>query len=367
MAGTESTCGIFDRDPHYRPSPPFAAKGPHLMRGQRIVWPAPGRAILEEFEVPAPKPNEVLLETEYSVVSAGTEKAWLLAKPNASGPFPQYPGYSAAGRVLDVGATVKSCQPGDRVVAYHSPHTSHSLKQERDLVRIENSALPANEAAFTIIAAMSLQGIRKARIELGETVMVMGQGLLGLCATQLARLSGALPVIALDLDPERRNLALKLGADFALSPLADDFSETFRALTDGQGANAIIEVTGVPVAMNQALACAAWQGRIVALGCSREKTDGIDFYQQVHKPGVAIIGAHNFVRPRHDSSPGHWTMRDDLRALLRLLSSERLQVRPMISEQVSPEQAPAVYSRLAEAAFPPLGIVFDWQKKETQP
>ncbi|MDX9979092.1 MAG: zinc-binding alcohol dehydrogenase [Lentisphaeria bacterium] len=337
------------------------------MKGIRIVWPAPGQAAVEEFDIPAPTPDTVLLETECSVLSAGTEKAWLLAKPNTSGQFPQYPGYSAAGRVLDVGANVKEFHPGDRVVAYHSAHASHTVKHPRDLVRIEDAAVPANEAAFTIIAAMSLQGVRKARIELGETVLVMGQGLLGLFATQLARLSGGLPTIALDLDEKRRRLAIELGADHALSPQAGDFTETFRALTGGKGANAVIEVTGVAAAMNLALECAAGQGRIVALGCSREKADGVDFYQQVHKPGVAIIGAHNFVRPAHDSSPGHWTMRDDLRALLRMIAAGRLHVRPMISEQVSPEQAPAIYRRLVETDCPPLGIVFGWQDKEPKP
>jgi threonine dehydrogenase-like Zn-dependent dehydrogenase len=224
--------------------------------------------------------------------------------------------------------------------------------------------MPAAEAAFTIIAAMSLQGIRKAHIEIGESVMVMGQGLLGLFATQLARWNGGLPVIALDLSPERRELALELGADHAFSPLAEDFPEALRNVTDGQGANAIIEVTGVTDAMHQALACAAPQGRIVALGCSRELANGVDFYQQVHKPGVVIIGAHNFVRPTYESSPGHWTMRDDLRTLLRMISGGRLRVRPMISEIVSPEQAPAVYQRLVETVSPPLGIVFDWQNEE---
>ena len=336
------------------------------MRGRRIVWPAPGRAEVEEFEVPPPLPGTVLLGTEYSVLSAGTEKAWLLARPNTSDRFPQYPGYSAAGRVLAVGPDVKELRPGDRVVAYHSAHATHTVKQVRDLVRIDDENTRAEEAAFTIIAAMSLQGVRKARIELGESVLVMGQGLLGLFATQLARLDGGLPVVALDLSSERQKLALELGADHAFSPLDADFPARLRALTGGRGANAIIEVTGSPAAMNQALDCAAPQGRIVALGCSREITRGIDFYQQIHKPGVAIIGAHNFVRPQHDSSPGHWTMRDDLRALLAMLAAGRLRVGPMISEIVSPDQAPAVYQRLAETPCPPLGTVFAWQDKETE-
>lgn len=337
------------------------------MKGRRIVWPAPGQAEIEDFEVPAPTADTVLIETHASVVSAGTEKAWLLAKPNTSQRFPQYPGYSAAGRVLAVGANVQGLRPGDRVVAYHSNHASHSVKDPRDLVRIEDDAVPAAEAAFVVIAAMSLQGVRKARLELGESVAVMGLGLLGLFATQLARLDGALPVIALDIVDERRRLALQLGADHALPPAAPDFVAGFRALTGGHGADVVIEVTGSTPAMQQALACVAPHGRVVALGCSREPADGIDFYRDVHRPGVVIIGAHNMVRPAHDSSPGHWTMRDDMRALLRLLGAGRLAVRPMISEEVAPDQAPAVYRRLVETPAAPLGVVFLWQDREVSP
>lgn len=85
-------------------------------------------------------------------------------------------------------------------------------------------------------------------------------------------------------------------------------------------------------------------------------------------PGTALIEtAHNFVRPEHDSSPGHWTMRDDVLTVLCLLAAGRLRVQPMISEVVSPEQATAVYHRLAETECPPLGVVFDWQGKDANP
>jgi len=82
----------------------------------------------------------------------------------------------------------------------------------------------------------------------------------------------------------------------------------------------------------------------------------------VHHEGVSLIGAHTFVRPQVDSYPGYWTTRDDYRALLSLIAAKRLAVRPIISEIVSPEFAPAVYTRLAEEKQPPLGIVFDWSQ-----
>ena len=100
---------------------------------------------------------------------------------------------------------------------------------------------------------MGLGGVRKLEIELGESAMVMGLGLLGIFAIQFCRLNGAYPVIAADLNPARRELALQLGADYAFDPSAPDFVEQVKAVTGGKGVRATVEVTGVSVAMKQAL------------------------------------------------------------------------------------------------------------------
>ncbi|NUP99694.1 MAG: alcohol dehydrogenase, partial [Armatimonadetes bacterium] len=115
-------------------------------------------------------------------------------------------------------------------------------------------------------------------------------------------------------------------------------------------------------ALQQALDCVAREGRIALLGCTRIPDVPIDFYRHVHLTGVTLVGAHTFVRPRVDSRPGYWTTRDDYRTLLAFLSAGRLQVRPIISEVVSPEAASEVYARLAEQPQPPLGVVFDWSR-----
>jgi 2-desacetyl-2-hydroxyethyl bacteriochlorophyllide A dehydrogenase len=312
--------------------------------------------------MPPVKPDEVLIETEYSVISAGTEKANLIAQPNTLNRFPQYPGYSATGRIVETGAEVRSVQAGDRVICYHTGHASHAVKPAEGLVKIEDHAISSKEAAFVVIASMSLQGLRKANLQLGESVMVMGQGLLGLFAVQLAQLSGGLPVIAADLNETRRGLALRLGADYALCPTDERFNEIVEQATQGRRVNAVIEVSGAARALNQALACTARQGRVILLGCTRISNESVDFYRDVHKPGISIIGAHNFVRPAHDSYPGYWTRQDDYKTLLRLLAMGKLQVSPLISETVAPEpeQVAAVYKRLIEQPHSPLGIVFDW-------
>ncbi|MFO7948051.1 MAG: zinc-binding alcohol dehydrogenase [Armatimonadota bacterium] len=332
------------------------------MTGHYIVFESIATAVLKPFEVPEPQAGEVLLEKEYTVISAGTERANLMNLPNTSGGFPYRPGYCGVGRVITVGDGVQNAAIGDRALAEFSGHRSHAIHRAADLVIVSDDRIETIEAAFVIIAAMGLQGVRKLKLELGESAMVIGLGLLGIFATQLAKIDGAIPVIVSDFDPKRRELALNLGADHAFSPDEENILEKVTDLTYGNGPDAIVEVTGSAAALQDALKYVARQGRISLLGCTRISDVNIDYYKYIHKPGVTLIGAHTFVRPKHDSYPGYWTTRDDYRTLLALIAAGRLQVKPIISEIVSPESAPEIYKRLAEEKHPPLGIVFDWKQ-----
>ena len=330
------------------------------MTGHYVVFERIANAVLKPFDVPEPGAGQVLLENDYTVISAGTERANLMNLPNTSGSFPYYPGYCGVGRVIALGDGVEGVRVGDRALVNFTGHRSHALQSAADLTLVGDDRIESLDAAFVVIAAMGLQGVRKLRVELGESVMVIGLGLLGIFAAQLARIDGAIPVIVSDLDPKRRDLALRLGADHAFSPDEENISEKVKELTGGKGADAIVEVTGIAAALQQALTCVARKGRISLLGCTRIPDANIDFYRYVHLTGVSLIGAHTFVRPQVESSPGYWTAKDDYRTLLALITAGRLQVRPIISEIVSPERAPEIYTRLAEEPHPPLGIVFDW-------
>ena len=332
------------------------------MTGRYIVFESIGKAVLKEFEVRQPKAGEVLLENEYTVVSAGTERANLMNLPNTSLKFPYHPGYCGIGQVIAVGDGVENAKVGDRALASFSGHRSHAVQRASDLTVVKDDQIESLDAAFVVIAAMGLQGVRKLQLQLGESAMVIGLGILGVFAAQVAALDGAIPVIVSDFDKKRRNLALTLGADHAFSPDEENLPEKIRELTYGKGADGIVEVTGAAVALQQALTYVAFQGRISLLGCTRVSDASIDFYKHVHQRGVSLIGAHTFVRPKVDSYPGYWTAQDDFRTLLALIGAGKLQVRPIISEVVSPEYAPAVYTRLAEDASPPIGIVFDWKR-----
>ena len=332
------------------------------MLNKQIFFTDVHKAELWENEVGKVKENEVLTKMEYTVVSGGTERACILGMNNTPQNYPMSLGYCGVGYVEEVGSGVNKVSVGDRVLVYHGCHSKYNIRPESDITKVENNAISSLEAAFVIIASMGLGGVRKLEIELGESAMVMGQGLLGIFATQFLRLSGANPVIAVDLNPQRRELALKLGADYAFDPSDENFVQKVKDATKGKGVNGCVEVTGVASAMKQALDCASWMGRISLLGCTRVSDCPIDYYQQVHRPGIKLIGAHNFVRPKYESYPHHWTHHDDCNAILDMIASKRIQVEPIVSRVVSPVDAPRIYNELCDDKDFPLGTVFDWSK-----
>ncbi len=332
------------------------------MINKQIFFTDVHKAELLENEVNNPTGNEVLARMEYTVVSGGTERAFIMGMNNTSQRFPTSLGYCGVGYVEKIGPDVKNLAVGDRVLVAGGCHSKYNLRPEEKMTKVENDNITSLEAAPVIIAAMGLGGVRKLEMELGESAMVMGQGLLGIFATQFLRLSGANPVIAADLNPARRELALRLGADYAFDPSDKDFVQKVKEVTKGKGVNGCVEVTGIAQAMNQALECASWMGRISLLGCTRVSDSAVDYYQQVHRPGVKLIGAHNFVRPKYESYPHHWTRHDDYIAILDMIASKRIQVEPIISRIESPENAPEIYNELCDDPMFPIGTVFDWKE-----
>lgn len=332
------------------------------MTNKTIVFTAPNTAEFLEEELLPPKDDEVLVRTEYSVVSAGTERANLLGMQNTGKSYPRFPGYSAIGTVMETGPAVNDLSAGDRVLVYHGRHALYNKVRREKITKVDDPVIDSRDAVFTIIASMGLGGVRKLDLEIGESCLVMGLGLLGLFSVEFARLNGGYPVIAADLNPERRELALKLGADYALNPADAEFSARVKELTKGKGVNAVVEVTGVAAALKQALSCTARLGRVSLLGCTRVSDCAIDFYNEVHKPGITLIGAHNFFpRPKVDSRPHCWTHQDDCKAILDLVGAGRIEIRPILSRTVEPAKAPEIYRELAEDPLFPVGTVFDWR------
>ncbi|MGI6172512.1 MAG: zinc-dependent alcohol dehydrogenase [Christensenellales bacterium] len=331
----------------------------------QIVFDKPNSAVLWDTPDRPTGAGEVRVRMAYTALSAGTERANLVGDPNVAGArtagapsFPRMLGYSGSGIVEEIGENVSDLRPGDRVIARWGCHREYNTLPACNVMKIPSERISMADASFVFISTFALAAVRKCRIELGESCLVVGLGLLGMFSVQYARLAGAMPVIAADFNAERRALALKLGADCALDPSDADYAEKIRELTRS-GADTAIEVTGSGDALNQALLCTAPLGRVSLLGCTRTPPV-IDLYHDVHFPGIALIGAHTHARPKYESYPGYWTERDDCDAALRFLASDRLDIRSVIHEIHAPEDAPEVYGRLARDPRFPIGIVFKW-------
>lgn len=329
------------------------------LKGERVSFRGRGLVAVEDFEVEDPESNQVLVRTVSTLISPGTETAFLMALPNTPGKFPMYPGYSNTGVVADMGSEASKFKVGDRVVS-RSKHASHVSGHEDELLRIPEG-ISFDEASFFALGSIALQGVRKAHIELGESVVVLGQGLIGNLALQLAKLSGGMPVIGVDMYDYRLEISRKCGADYVLNPSSLDLQESVKDFSDGKGADVLIEATGNPDAITGALELVGKYGRAIILGSPRGTTE-INFYSTVHKKGTAVIGAHASLRPRCESSHGWWTERDDSSLILRLIDKGLMRVRDLVTAKMSFLQADEAYKRLIESKDDTLGIILDWKK-----
>lgn len=336
------------------------------MKCKQIVFTEKNKAELLTVDVNEPAENEVMVETMVSTISCGTERANITGDPNvnafgASGVyFPRMSGYNSAGIVVKKGAEVKSVDIGDRVVVYWGQHKSYNVVPEEQVVKIEDDSVSLETAAMSFISTFPMAAIRKTRLEMGESAIVMGLGILGMIAVKLLRAAGAVPIIAADPNPKRREIALKNGADYAFDPLCKGFSEEVKKVTGG-GVNVAIEVTGVGAGFNEALDCMARFGRIALLGCTRNSDFTVDYYKKIHAPGITVIGAHTMARPEVESHTGWFTHRDDINAVLKLCGG-RLCLENLIEETHSPDECPEVYNRLVFDKDFPIVVQFDWRK-----
>ena len=330
------------------------------MKGQRVVWPSQATIEIEEFEFPLLGNNEILVATECSLISPGTERAFLLGLPNAQGNYPSYPGYSNIGVVIDSGKDVDGFNIGDRVVSSKG-HTSHFVATPASLLKVTETTMSSEHGVFFNLCTIAMQGVRKANIELGEPTLVLGGGLIGLFAMQLAKLSGGLPVITADLSDNRSQLATRVGADYTLNPEAEDRDNQLDKITSGKGLAVVIEATGHPAVVNTAFQLADRGGRVVLLASTRGETERVNFYRDVHAKGLTVLGAHNSVRPRHDSTPNFWTLRDDWELSLKLIAHGRVIVAPLITHRLPGIQAGEAYQLLMEWDPNLLGVVLNWE------
>lgn len=326
-------------------------------RNQRVVFVERGGAQLEETPIPTPAAGQLLIRTRSTLISPGTERAFFLGLPNTPQQYPHHPGYSNIGEVIACGEGVADWAPGQRV-ANTGGHAAYVVINAQKCVPVPDG-LVDEEANFFNLASIAMQGVRKARIELGEPVAVIGAGLIGLLALQLAKLNGGLPVISVDTDERRLAFAQQVKVDITVK--ADDqLQATVAQACAADGAAVVIEATGHPEAIPTAFQLARPGGRVILLGSTRGETEQVNFYRDVHRKGLTVIGAHDIARPKVESHAGWWIAQEDQRVALNLLAAGRLLVQPLITHRFAWHDAPQAYERLKAWDINTLGMVLRW-------
>lgn len=333
------------------------------MKCKGIVALSPGDPRMIEVDVPEPGPHEVQVQMAATLVSAGTERAWVNGVPNATPSYPYVPGYCCAGEVVKTGKDVVGFEPGDRVATFAVDVGHREIGNVRDLEVVHiPDGVSYEYAAFTSLGQTSLQGVRKCRIELGESVASQGLGIVGILALQFAHLAGAQPAVALDRVEKRLEIARACRADVTINNGLDGWEKILLDATDGKGPSVVLDNTGVPAATTAACQMAASYARVCILGCPRGTVD-FNFWRDVQKKSITIIGAHAVDSiPLYSSYPHFWTYKDDATCFLRFVKSGAITLDPMIDEVVGKKDAEAAYRHLIQYNKEALGMIINWQE-----
>ena len=334
------------------------------MNNRKIVFEAPWQVSLQSEEVELkPGKGEMLVETQYSLISTGTELACL---SGGEGWFqmPAVPGYCCVSKVLEAGEGVEFA-PGDTIFHYgmHSRYQLTSPNPYNLIARVPEG-LELQTIPMVRMATIAFTAIRVSDIQLGDAVLVSGLGLVGNMAAQLARLSGA-TVIGVDPAPARRELAKRVGIDEAVGPEATE--EAVKRVTEGRGCNTVIEATGLPVCAEQCLKYVGYHGEIILLGTPRGnyQTNLAEILRYSHLDDLGCVtfkGAHEWRLPTNRERYNKHSIERNTQVCFDQIARDGLHLRELVSHVLTPAEAAEVYLKLNEDRNAYLGIIIDWKE-----
>ena len=313
-------------------------------------------AHLESQEILGPAPHEVLVETHFSAISSGTETSILCGWPGTPRRFPYAPGYSGAGVVTNVGASVSGFARNDRV-AGGIHHASRDSVPAPVLVKVPQE-VSLQDASFVMLGVIALQGIRKAMIQPGERVAIVGQGVIGQLSRRLAAVAGPSQITAIGASRAREALARRDGDSFV--------SISERDTLEGIDADVVIEAAGTPDSIAIALKCATHGARVVIVGSGRTLDRSANWVGLVQDKNLSVIGAHLTALADREASATRWSYQQEATLFLELIRRGRLRVDDLVTWRVRPDECNVVYQHLASGKSKHLGIVFHW-RSEAEP
>ena len=359
---------------------------------------ARGTTELAEVPCPGPNPHGLLIRTARTLILASTERTvvgfakagyidkarqqpekvqMVLEKIRTDGLTPTLEavrnklgqpvplGYCNVGSVLEAGSSISGFAPGDRV-ASNGNHAEAVAVPANLCAKIPNGVTD-DEAAFTVIGAIALQGIRLVQPTLGEAVVVTGLGLIGQITVQLLRASGC-RVLGLDFDAAKLALAERFGAETADLSKGADPVEAAEKFSRGRGADAVIITASTRSSepVHQAALMCRKRGRIVLVGVTGLELSRADFYEKELTFQVSCSYGPGRYDPDYEQKGQdypigfvRWTEQRNLEAVLDMMAGELLDVKPLISHRFTLAQAQNAYD-LISGEEPSLGVLLEY-------
>ena len=312
--------------------------------------------------------NELLIKTEYTFISAGTELANYTASDKdvfQAGSWCAYPwksGYANIGIVLDAGEKYRPLI-GQRVYT-NGPHaTAHRYTtdiQHKPIATVPDG-IPLEEAVAARMAMVAISGLDASTPCYIRWVVVIGLGMVGNLAAQLFRLTGA-QVIGIDPSEARRKTALACGIPHAIFGTEAEVVAQVRQITDGKMADVSVDAVGHSAICLQALRLTADSGEVVILGTPRVEVVGnlTEIFRTAHIRWVTIKGCLEWNVPTEAALPHQYSQRKKIDAIFAWIADGRLQLRPLITHVLAPAEIKAAYEGLLHKKDEYVGVVLKW-------
>lgn len=318
-----------------------------------IVFPEANKVEIQEFPLPDLRAGELLVKTEVSGVSQGTE-LWALTARRPELKFPTVPGYQGIGTIEAVGEGVQKFTPGQKVLfiasrvpdattpTWMGTHMSHCLVAQDKAIPLPEGIDPIG-AVLAPLPAVSLRGLKMLTVNIGDLVVVTGQGLIGQASAQLARLRGA-TVIASDANPKRLELSRQYSADLVVDVRTENLADAVKKVKPG-GADVIIETTGRSDMFAPTMNLMRPLGQYLLQGWYPDPVT-FDFHvTHAKRPHIAVTCGMDL---------------EDTATCLDLIKAKRLQWSELVTHVAPIDEAPSLYKRMLDGDPEMLGVVFHW-------
>ena len=338
------------------------------MKIREVVVTGQNQVELQTADIDAPvlAANELLIDTEYTFISSGTELAnYTGREPKVfqKGEWCEYPwrsGYANVGIVREVGAGVTRAALGDRIFTYGRHASTIRYSQDRLVAPVREAVDPA------VIAASRMAGVAMTAIVVGEIganpwVVVFGLGLVGNLASQMFQIHGC-RVIGVDPVAERRELAQRCGIEHTVGGTAGEAQAQIEEITGGELGNITVDAVGHSGVVMQALRATANHGQLIILGSPRVEVQGnlTDLLSETHLRWITIRGALEWCVPMYPDIGNRTSQWSKQQTIFDWMARGELHVEPLISHRLKPEQIKQAYDGLLNEPNVYTGVVLDW-------